>query len=205
MKKKIKSIIGLTLLFVFLFSYIAKNNVVNAVTYNYNQALVGTKNLNETKDNSAKVGDQLLEPEIGWKRYDDKNSKIQTDFNKYCASGLPKNQSFYMDLFSASTKPNAEFRFSFRGKKFRIISPRHYTSMDGVHTEIYADGANVKKVNFSGHPAAQYIVCEYSFNKSGNHTVIVRHKDPSNGKKPSIYISAVDAIDVDGDLIDYIK
>lgn len=33
-----------------------------------NDGIIGTKNLNYTAENSAKVGDQLHEPEKGWKR-----------------------------------------------------------------------------------------------------------------------------------------
>ncbi len=38
--------------------------------------IAGTANLNNTTNNSAKVGGQLKAPEVGWKRYDDTNSNI---------------------------------------------------------------------------------------------------------------------------------
>lgn len=38
--------------------------------------IIGNSNLNNTATNSAVVGSVLKSPEIGWKRYDDRNSNI---------------------------------------------------------------------------------------------------------------------------------
>ncbi|MNH28585.1 hypothetical protein D3C79_887630 [compost metagenome] len=37
----------------------------------------GVTNLDNTPENSAILGSQLLKPEIGWKRYDTKTSEIK--------------------------------------------------------------------------------------------------------------------------------
>ncbi|WP_461612289.1 hypothetical protein [Clostridium sp. Marseille-QA1073] len=73
MKRKLKSI--LILMFAFVFMSLSFNNAKIVKAASFDDAVIGTQNLNNTPENSAKVGDQIKLPEKGWKRYDDSNSK----------------------------------------------------------------------------------------------------------------------------------
>ncbi|ADZ21158.1 uncharacterized protein YjdB [Clostridium acetobutylicum] len=103
---------------------------------------IGKSNFNNTVDNSAKVGDQLLHPEIGWKRVDDNNKNFtysssmgaitdSRDYNSTAHTTISKNQSY------------AEIKFRFYGSKLRIIactwqdhSKKIYVDIDG-NIEVY--------------------------------------------------------------------
>lgn len=66
---------------------------------------IGTANLNNTAQNSVKVGDVLEHPEIGWQRYDDSNSGIvySSDFQTY----LSPWSSYYESCYGISQRPSA--------------------------------------------------------------------------------------------------
>lgn len=203
MKRKLSSFIA------FLFSAIlVSSNInienINASTFNYNDVLVGVNNLNNTSSNSAKIGEQLIKPEIGWKRYDDKNSKIESNFSRNVISGKPSDEQFYMGNYSGTTVDGQELKFTFKGQKVRIIGARIDTSNGKNHTEVYADGQKVSTLNIYGYPGAQYVLYEYKFSSYGVHNVNIKHIDPSNGSNPLAFITSVDAIDIDGELIDNI-
>ncbi|CUU47077.1 Ig-like domain-containing protein [Clostridium beijerinckii] len=84
--------------------------------------VVGTKNLNSTGENSANIGDQLIVPEIGWKRYDDTNSRINFSDGWTRADN---NQTDSYRLSNSYKKPTNDLdtiKFSFYGSKIRIIN-----------------------------------------------------------------------------------
>lgn len=69
----------------------------------------------------ATVGQQLLEPEQGWRRYDDTNSKII-----YTGTWINEGGGgHYNGTSKASTLVSSKITFKFYGTKLRIISPRH--------------------------------------------------------------------------------
>ncbi|NFG59614.1 DUF11 domain-containing protein [Clostridium botulinum] len=117
---------------------------------------IGTNNLNNTLENSAKVGDILEHPEIGWKRYDNTNKYIKS--NESNISG----QFFYNStLFQFWENSNCEF--SFYGSKLRIItavntigSNNIVVTIDGVEYPKYSCNYNLnyqvvsfEKINLS--------------------------------------------------------
>ncbi|HDK7173660.1 TPA: Ig domain-containing protein [Clostridium botulinum] len=110
MKKKIGLIMSMVLLFVFVFSGI--NNTYVAHAKKNNDFVIGTHNLNNTPQNSAKVGNTLKEPENGWKRFSASNSNIEYIGQWYYTEA---------DYGNYSVDPKSKLRFSFTGNKIRII------------------------------------------------------------------------------------
>lgn len=151
---------------------------------------IGTANLNNTAENSAKVGVQLLHPEKGWQRYDDNDSRlIYTNLpliNDY--DGVYSNGHTHW-IYEAV---NSSCKFSFRGTKLRIISYGGY--INGVKN-ITIDGVSETYTqNFGG--KYQWLVYEKIGLPDAVHTVTISCNDKS--------VFAIDNIDIDdtGYLID---
>lgn len=70
--------------------------------------------------NAATVGQQLTQPEDGWKRYDDTDSKIQysQEFINTTDGGCYNETLHY-----TTNKSNGTISFKFYGTKLRIINP----------------------------------------------------------------------------------
>jgi len=92
--------------------------------------VVGTANLNNTVENSAKVGDKLTAPEVGWKRYDDRDSRIIYKTNGsglWSPTSLGNESGSYKSTrryYSNGTDLNGTgtITFKFYGTKLRMIS-----------------------------------------------------------------------------------
>lgn len=80
--------------------------------------IVGTANLGNTVENSAKVGDQLIAPEKGWKRYDDSNDKIK--YSGTWALDVDTNQDNKSYYTTTDFSSNSALKFGFYRKKLRI-------------------------------------------------------------------------------------
>lgn len=101
-------------------------------------AIIGVFGFDKTY--AATVGQQLTQPETGWRRYDDTDSKIQyvgswgRDYPNYCYN------SSWTYIFSPNIS-GSSITFKFKGTKLRIIGDLKYTdrasdndiSIDGVH------------------------------------------------------------------------
>lgn len=99
-------------------------------------AEIGTANFNGTAENSAKVGDQLLHPEIGWKRYDnaDKNIIFNGSWQTTSTSTLA-----YKSTDNWTCSDNTSITFRFYGTKIRIINNADNTTDT---TKITIDGTD---------------------------------------------------------------
>ena len=156
----------------------------------------GVTNLNNTLENSAVVGSVLMKPEIGWKRYDDRNPKITI--------GNPKdhyyfsNRTFYLGSMSLFPKENNTVSFVFNGTKFRIISAIFHTRSTNI--EVSIDGQVVdsfsQNINSLNQNKGQRISYEKNDLSPGTHVVVL--KNLVNGPNKDMEI---DAIDVDGVLL----
>ena len=91
---------------------------------------IGTKNLNNTPQNSAKIGDRLPQPEIGWKRYDDRNEKIK--FSSFTYFG----DSAYYKQSTKFISTNETVSFKFYGSKLRIIGALYQSRATECQIEI---------------------------------------------------------------------
>ncbi|MGE7113158.1 Ig-like domain-containing protein [Lysinibacillus sp. NPDC047702] len=100
----------------------------------------GVTNLNNTPENSAKIGDLLLKPEKGWKRYDDSNPNINYIGWWSIASvygDYNKTQSY--TTYGTQAAKDSYYSFNFKGTKFRIISPQWATSSSQIEVTIDGD------------------------------------------------------------------
>lgn len=121
MKKKIGLIMSIVVLFVFVFSGVKNAYVANAEESN--DFVIGTENLNNTSENSAKVGDQLKLPEKGWKRYDDSNPNISY-IGDYVSNrkGITTDDEYNKTRSCIYNKAGQKIKFNFTGSKLRILS-----------------------------------------------------------------------------------
>lgn len=92
---------------------------------------IGTSNLNSTPENSAQVSDQLLRPEIGWKRYDNDNEKIKYQ-DMMLRTGLVNS---YKGT-DAWGKKGSSVKFKFYGTKLRIIGYSYINASNNVEIVI---------------------------------------------------------------------
>ncbi|HDK7156466.1 TPA: Ig domain-containing protein [Clostridium botulinum] len=148
MKKKIGLIMSMVLLFVFVLSGI--NNTYVAHAEKNNDFVIGTHNLNNTEKNSAKVGDVLKEPEIGWKRYDDKNNNIS-----YIGNWRTSTESGSLKWNGSnqiSNIINDKIQFKFTGDKIRIITSTAIANSNNIKIKIdndIIDAINMKTTNIN--------------------------------------------------------
>lgn len=103
----------------------------------------------------ATVGDQLKEPEVGWRRYDD--THIGLKYTGTWTTPSPSNTGYYGGSIRVTSRAvdNNYVTFSFYGTKLRIISDfyehRHSDNaitIDGV-TETYSAFRAVGSLAFS--------------------------------------------------------
>ncbi|MBY6932214.1 Ig-like domain-containing protein [Clostridium botulinum] len=148
--------------------------------------------------NAATVGEQLLQPEEGWKRYDDNDKNINYfDFE----TEKWRNSNMFKDAATINCNVGVnkgEVRFKFKGTSFRIISvsgPRRASNVD-----IYVDG---EKESFSLNTTNNWQ--DLSYQKIGLedsiHEIVINNFIPSySGNTPF----ALDALDInqDGYLLD---
>lgn len=156
---------------------------------------IGNNNLNNTTENSAKVENQLLKPEIGWKRYDDTNSKI-----KYIGTGwtLPYTEDSLNyngtcgaieEGISSVVINDSSVIIKFYGTKFRLISA--YVSSHTKDLRIDIDGVEQTRNLYREEVIHQALIYQNTDLDLGIHTVKIYS---GNGIR-----FAIDAIDIDDD------
>lgn len=208
MKKRISWVLSFLTVFVLIFSNIGSMNTVKAYE-NYDQPLVGQNNLNNTPNNSAQIGDELLAPERGWTRYDDTNSKIEYIGTRWDHIVNQTKGLFYKDTYSSclSVADNCKMSFTFVGSKFRLIQRISHDSDISKYAapiSVYGDGSKLGDVS----PVNQYkpytwqgVSFEYKFPTYGTHTVqIVDNKVPDGIWSAPSFIDAIE-IDSEGELL----
>ncbi|MCJ8173021.1 Ig-like domain-containing protein [Clostridium botulinum] len=193
MKKKIGLIMSMVLLFVFVFSGI--NNTYVAHAEKNNDFVIGTHNLNNTEKNSAKVGDMLREPEIGWKRYDDKNTKIL----KIGPTGNNPDSPNYLGdaVWISGENVNSKFKFTFTGTKLRILAIKNAV---GLVSSIKIDDKTYEYSHFDPSIMYQRLVFEKIDLSNTIHKVEISLKNPGTSQQ-WIWLDAID-IDEAGSLLD---
>ena len=137
----------------------------------------------------ATIGEQLLQPEEGWKRIDNISGSI-----KYNGSwGIYSGNSFYNNTLYSSNTLGDSYSFSFYGTKFRIIS-QYYTNRTTEQTVVIDDSITEK---YTGNNTPANIVLEYEKTglTEGIHTVTVTNTGRGGGHG----FMPIDAIDIDKD------
>ena len=157
---------------------------------------IGMNNLNNTSENSARVGDILEHPEKGWKRYDDFNSNIMYSSNfKY---GDNHSSSYNHTWHQVSNNYKSEYiNFNFRGSKIRIISTLFHEYPENSYIRI--DGIEYK-FKIQSNEQYQTLVFTKENLENTNHTVEIIQKDINY--KIGLVLDAID-IDEDGELLPY--
>ncbi|WP_324730285.1 Ig-like domain-containing protein [Lysinibacillus fusiformis] len=184
-----KSFIYLTLVLLALVSFSVESaSAAEAVDYEE-----GVTNLNNTPENSAVIGNQLLKPEKGWKRYDDSNPIIKYVGSWNLASGNSDyNKTQHYTTYSTQAAIDSNYNFNFKGTKLRIISPTWNTSSSKI--EVMIDGEIIETYSaYSNKQQRQTLIYEKIGLEDKIHEVIIKNKTTS-------YL-ILDAIDIDGELI----
>ncbi|WP_051542238.1 cohesin domain-containing protein [Clostridium lundense] len=98
---------------------------------------IGTNNLNNTIENSAKVGDKLDHPEKGWKRYSYDNNNIS-----YIGDWMLQD-----GYFKYGISPNSKVCFNFKGNKIRILGSSYSDDRTTSRGHIKIDGNIIGNIN----------------------------------------------------------
>ncbi|MCW6059673.1 Ig-like domain-containing protein [Clostridium sporogenes] len=206
MKKIFKTI--LVLIFAFIFIILNFNGAKIAKAVGFNDVVVGTQNLNNSEENSAKLGNSIRMPEKGWKRYDNMHDYIE-EYDKYGnikkRAGDTHGDKYYFGTNSTLvTDPNESqgsfMRLKFKGTKFRIIT---YSGRDmGESVKVTIDGKEVNYFNSSANflnPNSSYISYALAYEKLGleDKEHIVQIEMNPDYKKEKIRYVYIDAIDID--------
>jgi len=140
---------------------------------------------NVTVVNAATVGQQLTQPEGGWRRVENTDSNINYIGKNwglyYYGTESDGNTSCVMNPNGVSVK------FNFTGNKIRIINP--YNPLHGELIEVYIDGikVNTHSLAFSDHRQ----VIAYENNNLSNAEHCFEYKFIGNGE------AVFDAVDID--------
>ncbi|MNW28310.1 hypothetical protein D3C74_51330 [compost metagenome] len=103
----------------------------------------------------AVVGNQLLAPESGWRRYDNTHENVL-----YSGSWTPStNASSYAGTITTTTQKGASVNFSFSGTRLRIIA-RRFTSGHSNNIAVYLDGVLQSSFSVVGADTHQCLVYE---------------------------------------------
>ncbi|MGG5780759.1 hypothetical protein [Bacillus albus] len=144
------------------------------------------------EDLSAKVGDVLKEPELGWKRFDDRDPNILYQGNWIKNENITTHYrgTFHNKPSSSGDDSIVKALFNFSGTKIRIIAFMTTGSYDIGTIKIDGEAYNFNYLK--GTPTAQCLVFEKTWLNPGVHKVELSGR----------YIN-LDAIDIDdtGELI----
>ncbi|WP_252214384.1 Ig-like domain-containing protein [Clostridium sp. VAP41] len=154
---------------------------------------------NGTIANAATVGEELLQPEDGWTRYDDRNGKITYIGNWTRGSSGNCYNSTYTYCYHENAEKNITYcTLKFYGTKLRVMSETSCLSSNGIKIDI--DG---KIESYNQHTAfGQNKRIALLYEKTGLENKIHEVKiyaDETTSKSPSSkdYNYSIDAIDID--------
>ncbi|WP_270215640.1 Ig-like domain-containing protein, partial [Clostridium butyricum] len=153
---------------------------------------------NEIVANAATVGEQLLLPEEGWRRYDDTDDRIiYSDLSTGDYSGHGISQPSSNGTYTQFTKGTCQFNF--KGSKIRIIGLRSFHgSYNGYSDKIKVEIDNMPVEFYSNVGSVQFqtILYENTNLSDSEHCVKISNEDVLINTSINI-----DCIDVDGYLI----
>ncbi|MFC9540754.1 hypothetical protein ACFTQ7_12810 [Lysinibacillus sp. NPDC056959] len=145
------------------------------------------------KAKAATVGEQLKEPEAGWKRYDDSDQAIIK--TKYSVSN---DQGSYNGKYSYTPDNDKPILFDFTGDKIRIIVRKWNTSnYYAEKVELVIDGEVKQEFSIHGSTQSQTLIAEVTGLENKRHNAIIR---VAEGYSKGINLDAID-IDSNGELL----
>jgi hypothetical protein len=143
-----------------------------------------------------KIGDQLVQPEEGWQRFDNKNSLLKYNGNWQTYS-VGSNNFYYYQNEHAYTKndSSASLTVKFKGSKMRLIAQAGNRRTTDV--KVTVDGIEEESMNqfaAGGSPTvvdgeSMVIMYERVFGDAGEHTIVFTNRNVDAE-------FAVDAIDI---------
>lgn len=194
---KFKTKLSKTILAMMLFAILLAGQAFAASSNDFE---IGTQNLNNTVENSARVGDRLTKPEKGWKRYDNTNDKIEyvgRNWNHIINSPLGQ----YKQSHSFTGYKDNFMQFKFKGNKLRFLT---YTSdLSSDNMRVFVDGQEYIVDNSINKYNGAVLAFEIKELADKEHLVVIRGGNPkSNGVTHFITFDAID-IDENGELKPY--
>lgn len=144
----------------------------------------------------ATIGQQLLQPEEGWKRYDDSVGYIK--YEGTWQRNMPNASSWLGTRHISSNTPDKIIKFVFKGTKLRILC--NSSSNRSMNATITIDG-EVETINFRHTSTLPISPTRLAYEKTGlsndYHTVIIR-----DNTTDYIDIDCID-VDYDGEIVRY--
>ena len=165
------------------------NNVFAA-----DDGVIGTSNLNGTAQNSAKVGDQLKAPEIGWKR------EHFTKFKAiYTGTWIDHPSPAYDGGLSHETNiAGNSVKFKFYGTKFRLINYRQSDIYRCSNVLVNIDGVDIESYSLVGDGLTSCVVYEKTGLELKEHTITLTKNDNRSGDGVSSWYQLVfESVDID--------
>jgi uncharacterized repeat protein (TIGR01451 family) len=151
----------------------------------------GTANFKNSTENSAKVGDILTLPEIGWNRYNNDSTKIlYNGFTHFSDSDthLYKNDHMYSS--------DGTIKFKFYGSKLRIIGQFHPKASSNTKISIDGKDENFNEYSSVWHEGSAIVYENLNLNNEV-HTITIT--TTQGGER----YTRLDAVDVYGTLLKY--
>lgn len=129
----------------------------------------------------AVIGEQLLQPEVGWKRYDDRSKYF---FATHCE--LLTGATYYNETVM-KLNTNAKLTIKFTGNRIRVIG--YHSTTQGIATFVI-DNSLVGTYNCNTSPVgAQRLIFEATELSNGEHIIVIENN--------SLSMIQIDAIDID--------
>lgn len=138
----------------------------------------------------AIVGEQLLQPETGWKRYDESNIR---SINKNCSSEA--NSAYYGGSITLLKSTDSSYKFKFYGNKLRLISDKN-SNRPKDNTKITIDGIEYIANSYNSQPIPQVLAISLENLENSIHEVVI-----SPVKEGFVVVDCID-INEDGYIVD---
>jgi hypothetical protein len=137
------------------------------------------------------IGDQLLQPEEGWTRYDEKDYRLAFSGNWTTYTFGSNNQYYYDNSHKYTTDTTSTLKIKFRGKRIRMIAQTTHVRSNNIR--VVVDGIQEDPID-QYREASTYmaVVYERQFDEVGEHTIVF-----TNMQEGAEF--AVDAIDLGSD------
>ncbi|WP_252246978.1 Ig-like domain-containing protein [Clostridium sp. ZBS4] len=140
--------------------------------------------------NATTVGQQLTQPEKGWKRYDDTNENI--NYKNFTG----RSHDYAYNRTDHYGGKDSSISFVFYGNKIRLIGVSYYHSSNKINIEIDNNNEIFSSYSSSGSPSFQYLIYENNNLSNDYHKVTLTNL----ASEDSFYFDAID-IDEEGYLL----